>query len=339
MKKTLLMAACLTAATLSSQAQTFTNAGFEAWTGPSGLLQLEHPDGWTGSDATINELGPLLLLVDITPKKQLSKSTEAHSGSFAAQVTTKFLGDTVGNVPGLLLNAKINIDLGAIGGNPDLSNFLSYVKYTGGTPVLGKKVENVKAWVRLDGSNQDRASIIVLAMKKAKTAGGQDTMVAIGNAAVMINPNAANSYVEATANVIYTDPAVTATDTLIVAFSSSAIIDENTVRTAGNTLLVDDVSMTTSDVVSIRQPVFRGDVVLVYPNPASRSIYFNLNTAERAEDYTLTICDIAGRTVHQQQLKQLVNEQSLSGWAKGSYFYTLHNTRSQQSVKGQFAVQ
>jgi len=339
MKKTLLMAACLTAAALSSQAQTFTNAGFEAWAGPSGLLQLEHPDGWTGSDATINELGPLLFLVGITPKKQLSKSTEAHSGSFAAQVTTKFLGDTVGNVPGLLLNARISIDLGAIGGNPDLSNFLNYVKYTGGTPVLGKKVENVKAWVRLDGSNQDQASMIVFAMKKAKTAGGQDTMVAIGNAAIVISPNAANSYVEATANVTYTDPAVTATDTLIVAFSSSAIINENTVRTDGNTLLVDDVSMTTSDVLAIRQPVFRGDVVLVYPNPASRSIYFNLNTAERAEDYTLTICDVAGRTVHQQRLKQLVNEQSLNGWAKGSYFYTLHNTRSQQSVKGQFAVQ
>lgn len=337
MRKNLWITACLTVASFCAGAQSFTNPGFETWSNPSGLLQLEHPDGWYGADATLNDIGPLLMLFGITPKKQLAKSTDANSGSFAAQLTTKFLGDTVGNVPGLMLNAKISPNISAIGPNPDFSNILSMVSYSGGTPILGKTVTNVNAFVKLVGASQDQASIAVFAMQKAKTATNQDTLVAIGEGALLIDPNPANNYVKVTVPVIYTDQNNKAVDTLIVAFASSAV-QNNAVRHEGNTLLVDDVSMTLN-VLGIEQPVFRSDVVLVYPNPATGSVYFNLNTAEKAEDYTLSIYDVAGRTVKQQRLKQLINEQSLKGWTKGSYFYTLLNTRTQRAVKGQFAVQ
>ncbi len=341
MKKILFFAAAMATTITVSQAQTMTNAGFETWQGPTGALQLESPNSWYGSDKTLSDLAFLLATVGVTPEKQLFKTTDSHSGTYAAELKTAFLGDTVGNVPGLLINAKLSFDLMAILANPDFSNFLNYVTYTGGTPLLGKKVDNVKAWVKLTGDQQDQSSVIINAMKKGKTASNADTMILIGSGTRLISPNAANAYEEITVNMNYLNANNTATDTLIVVFSSSAVISSTTPTTDGNTLKVDDVSMTTSDgtsPVSIQEPVFREDIAVVYPNPAKDLVYFNLNAAERATDYTLTVTDVAGRVVLQEQLKQQINPKQVSGWARGSYFYTLINTKSNKSEKGKFAV-
>lgn len=342
MKKILLSATVLLAVFTAARAQTIDNGGFENWQGPSGSLQLENPDSWYGSDKTLDDLGVLLTIVGVTPEKQLFKSTDAHSGTFAAELKTAFLGDTVGNVPGLLLNARINFDLLAVIQDPDFSNFLDHVTYTGGTPLLGKKVDNVKAWVKLSGDQQDQASVIISAFKKGLTANNTDTMILIGNGTKLITPNAANAYEEITVPMVYTSPSNTATDTLIVVFSSSAVITSTTPTTDGNTVKVDDVTMTTSDgtsPTSIQEPVFREDIVVVYPNPAGNVVYFNLNAAEKASDYTLTVTDMTGRVVLQEQLTQQINQRSLNGWARGTYFYSLVNTKNDKSEQGKFAVQ
>jgi hypothetical protein len=342
MKKILLCAAMLATTVAASQAQTIANAGFETWQGPSGLLQLENPNSWYGSDKTLSDLGLLLAAVGVTPEKQIFKTEDAHSGSYAAELKTAFLGDTVGNVPALLINAKINFDLMAILANPDFSNFLDHVTYTGGTPVLGKKVDTVKAWVKLTGDQQDQSSIIINAMKKGKTASNADTMIMIGTGNRLINPNSANAYEEVSVPMNYISSSNTATDTLIIVFSSSAVISSTTPTTDGNTLKVDDVTMITSDgtsPTSIREPVFREDIAVVYPNPATNLIYFNLNAAERPSDYTLTVTDIAGRVVLQEQLKEQINPRSLNHWTKGSYAYSLVNTKTNKSEQGKFVVQ
>ena len=341
-KKILLSVMVLVHVFTSSQARTIANDGFENWQGPTGSLQLESPNSWYGSDKTLSDLEFILGTVGVTPEKQLFKTTDAHSGTFAAEIKTAFLGDTVGNVPALLLNAQINFDLLGVIADPDFSNFLDHVTYTGGTPLLGKKVDNVKAWVKLTGDQQDQASVLISAFKKGLTSNNTDTMILIGSGTKLITPNAANTYEEVTVPMIYTSASNTATDTLIVVFSSSAVINETTPTTDGNTLKVDDVSMTTSEgtsPTSIQEPVFRDDIALVYPNPANNIVYFNLNVAEKASDYTLKVTDVTGRVVLQEQLKQQINPRSVTGWSKGSYFYTLTNVKNDKSEQGKFAVQ
>ena len=276
-----------------------------------------------------------------TPVKQLYKSNDVHSGQYAAELKTRFLGDSLGNVPCALINARVSLDLGAIVADPDLSDILSLFTYSGGTPILGRKVDTVSAWVKLTNQNNDNASVIITALRKAKTAGGADTMIPIGSGSRIIANNVSNDYRQISVPMVYPDPSKTATDTLIVVFSSSAIVTGEDTATDGNTLLVDDVSMTTSNGsgTAIRQPVFAEDIALVYPNPSKNLIYFNLNTFQKADDYTLTITDASGRTILVERLKQQVNEKNVSGWARGNYFYTLSNLKSGKYVNGKFSIE
>lgn len=340
MKKNLLFTALLAGSLVSAQAQTFSNAGFEAWSNASGALQIEAPNSWFGSDKLIADNALIISVIGGIPGKQLYKSTTAHSGTYAAELKTKFMGDTLGNVPCAFINAKIDIDIMAVIANPDFSNILDLVTYTGGTPILGRKVDNVKAWVKLTDANQDNASITVTALQK-QNIGGQDTMVTIGGAAMIIANNVSNDYREITVPVNYLNASNTATDTLIVVFSSSAVASPDDSTTDGNTLYVDDVSMTTSDgtSLSIQQPLFADDAALVYPNPANDIIYFNLNTYQNATDYQLTVTDATGRVVLSEQLKQHINEKKVAGWAKGSYFYNLTNVKNGKLQNGKFSVQ
>lgn len=340
MKKTLLLTAVLAGTLASTQAQTFSNAGFETWQGPSGFYQIENPGSWFGSDKLITDYALFLIPLGATPAKQLYPTTDRHSGELAAELKTKFLGDTLGNVPCALINAQVSIDIAAVMANPDLSNILNLFVYTGGTPILHRKVETVSAWVKLTDQNQDNASVVITALQKT-TIGGVDTMVAIGGGTQIIANNVSNDYREITVPVVYANPNNTATDTMIVVFSSSAIVTAEDTATDGNTLLVDDVSMTTTEgtSLSIRQPVFADDIALVYPNPAKGQIYFNLNTFQKAEDYRLTITDASGRVILMENLKQQVNEKKVSGWAKGNYFYSLVNTKNDKHVNGKFSVE
>jgi hypothetical protein len=350
MKKTLLLTAVLAGTLASAQAQTFSNSGFETWhnftvtTGfPVGSVTLEAPTTWAGTDSLIAglTLPALFLGIEIDPVTQLIKTGDAHGGSFAAEIRTENLGDSLGNVPGALINAKISLDLASIGSNPDFSTLLSLFTFTGGTPALGRKVDNVKAWVKAASTNMDQASITVNALQKAKTSTNADTLILIGSGVGLVGANPNNDYVETTVNVTYLNAANTATDTLIVIFSSSAVAGSGTDFSEGNSMKVDDVTMTTSQgsSLSIQQPLFVDDIALVYPNPTKDRIYFNLNTFQNAENYRLTITDAAGRVVLTENLKQQVNEKNVSRWAKGSYFYTLINSKNGKHLNGKFSVE
>jgi hypothetical protein len=342
MKKTLLLIAALATTWVSAQAQTIANGSFETWTGPSGGLQIEASAPWFCSDQLISDNAILITFAGGIPSKQLYKSTDKHGGDFAAELRTKFMGDTLGNLPCALLNANLVLDISAIiSGGGDLSNILNFVTYHGGTPTLGRKVDNVKAWLKTFSTNGDQSSVTVNAMQKAKTSANTDTLILIGSGLALVPPNPNNDYVETTVNVTYLNANNTATDTLLVIFASSAVGSGGTGFTDGNKMLVDDVTMTTSEgsSLSIQQPLFADDIVAVYPNPAKDQVYFNLNTFQNAADYKLMITDATGRVVLAENLKQQVNAKNVSGWAKGSYFYALTNVKNGKSVKGKFSVQ
>lgn len=349
MKKTLLLTAALATTLVSAQAQTFSNSGFETWnnfnvsTGLTTSIALQAPGAWSGTDSLVAGLTLFAGVagIPISPVSQVIKSTDAHSGSFAAELKTANLGDSLGVVPGALVNAKIKFDIFSLGNNPDFSSLLSLVTFTGGTPCLGRKVDNVKVWVKALSTNTDQGSITVNAMQKAKTSANADTLVLIGSGVALVPPNPNDSYAEMTVDVTYLNANNTATDTLLVIFSSSAVGGTGGGFTDGNKMRVDDVSMTTSTgtSLSIQQPVFADDIALVYPNPAKDQVYFNLNTFQNAADYKLMVTDASGRVVLAENLTQQVNAKNVSSWAKGSYFYALTNVKNGKSLKGKFSVQ
>jgi hypothetical protein len=337
MKKTLLLVASL-ATTLftTTQAQTFANASFETWHNYTvGSLALEAPVSWYGVDSLVTFIAPLAVIggIHITPEKQLFKSTVAHSGSFSAEVKSAFIGTEVGNVPGIFSNAQIGIDImGALGATPE--DILNYVSYTGGTAITAQ-VDTVKAWILLDSLQMDQAVVNVSAVKTVQSSTNQDSVVLLGTGMQIIE-RGPNAFRQISIPVLYADAQVP--EKLIVVFMSSNFAAD-TIH-AGNDLKVDDVSYSyKAGTVSIQQPLLSENKVLVYPIPATHHIYFNLSAAVKATDFKLSIYDINGRLISQEQLKQAVNAKDVSGWAKGNYIYRLSNTQNDSVENGKFIVE
>ncbi|PSK93043.1 T9SS type A sorting domain-containing protein [Taibaiella chishuiensis] len=343
MKRKLLLGALLASslfAATDSHAQSFTNAGLETWHNfTSATLALEAPNNWYGTDSLIAAIAPVAgsFGYSITAAKQLYKSTDSHSGQFAAEVQSKFVGNTVGNIPGVFSNAKIAIDfIGLVtGGNlSDPAAILQYLSYSQATPITNM-VDTVSAWVKLESANLDTAMITVMAVKKVQASGGGDSTAVLGAGEYRILPGT-NAYTRVAVPVLYQGSNVP--EELIVVFTSSDPMAD-TVH-SGNKLLVDDVAFSyKSNGTSIQQPLLAEQVALVYPNPARGTVYFNLNPRERAEEYMLTITDVSGRVVLHEQLKEAVNAKNVKSWAKGAYFYNLGNTRNGRFAKGKFVVE
>ncbi len=318
------------------QAQSFTNAGFETWEGPSGTYQIEYPTGWQGSDKMTTDNAFALGLAGITPVKQVYKSSDVHEGSTSVELRSKFLGDTVGVLPGVLFNAKADINLAALLENPDFSAMANFVIFQNATPILQKRVDSVTAWVKLTDENQDNASITLAAMQLAKGTSGNDTLIQIGGGLLSIEPGVSNEYRAVSVAMVYDDANNTKTDTLYVMIASSDLEDT---ATDGNTLFVDDVNLFTSDATtSIKQPLLSGSKMTVYPNPSQERVYFNLNPAESALDFKLTIFDISGRVLLNETLQQHINARELSGWSKGNYYYQLSNLKNNTRENGKFTI-
>ncbi len=342
MKKQLLTAALAVSAFATAQAQTpsFTNNGFETWEeySPEGapMVSLDRPTGWYGSDEITGQYSTLLLLMfGITAEAQLFESADAHEGTKAARIVSVELNDSLGNIPGVLTNAKISLDFADLEGELDGESLLSALKYSGGTPMYGKKVDTVSAWIKTPASNMDASTIIITAMKKSTTAGGADTFISIGSGAAVLAPDGGTGYRKVAVEMTY-GTATVATDTLVVAFLSSAFTSEMPV-TPGNTLMVDDVMVQYSDgVTSITQPLMSENSVAVYPNPANTNIWFNLDAKAKAANYTLSIFDAAGRNVYQKQLTEQVNNIDIAAWATGTYFYQLTNKNTAATSTGTF---
>lgn len=342
MKKTLLLSAMLvTVITATTKAQTFTNASFETWRNYSvdtvlfgpGSIPLTTPDGgWSGGDSLIAGVTAAAAFgnINIDPKQQLFKSSLAHTGEFSAEMRSAFIGEDIGNVPGILVNAKINVDLqAAMAGDPE--DILDYVSYDGGTAITAQ-VDTVKAWISLDSTvNMDEGVMLVSATKQY----GDSTAI-IGSGMITVTKGTA-AFREFVVPLMYADNTVP--EKLLVVFMSSNFAADSV--HAGNSMKVDDVSYSykPGSGVGIRQPLFSESKILVYPNPAKNQVYFNLDATVKPSDFSLAIFDINGRVISKEQLQQAVNSKNVAHWAKGSYFYTLVNNKLNSKEQGKFIVE
>lgn len=331
MKKTLLLfGATALLVNTASQAQTsITNSSMETWrnivVATSPTLDLMAPDNWFGIDSLIAGVAPFAAIanVSITPQKMLYKSPDFYEGAFSAEVRTKKLGDSIGNIGGVVTNGIIGINLAtAMGG--DIGNAITY---SGGTNVTGD-VSKINAWVKTALANVDNSTIAVMAMKNS---GDTGILVASGNMVVAANTNAfTNVEVPLTQIIPGESP-----DRIIVIFTSSDMSDS--VKTEENTMYVDGVTYTMGS-TGITRVISEANNVSVYPNPASGSVNFELNRNEKPENYELMIVDMNGRTLSTQQLNSQITKMDISNYASGIYFYNLRNVKNNKLENGKFIV-
>lgn len=266
---------------------------------PLPTTQLEKPAGWRGADSLICLLGPF-----IQPGgnfgKQVFKSTEAHSGSFAARLLNRDQ-DTLGIFPGILTNADLIVDI-------QTADF----SLSGGTPVTGR-VDTVKAWVKYKPKGADEGAVTAQAVIKGAGAGGADSVVGAGLAIIVAD----TGYYEIVVDLEYVDPNVVP-NALQVMFSGSMSVLSAEDSTE---LFVDDV--TASSTVGIKMQLFEEDVLEVYPNPAQNVVYLNTNVRQ---PLTWQLYSMNGTKALMTETVAGKTEVNVSALATGVYIYQVKNS-------------
>lgn len=340
MKKKFLLFAAGAGLAMGNASAQFVNlqaSGMETWHDTTisgttfGSVNLQTPESWHGSDLLVASYADLAAFAGyiIDPAQQIYQSTDAHAGQYAAEIKSKFLGDSVGVMTGALSNAEFQLDITAIMGGAGIDESLAYA---GGEPVT-EQVDSVSAWVKVESNNSDDAAILAQAVKTYQGSNGDSTVV-VGQGFVTI-PNTVTAYTEVMIPLTYSDPNIVP-DHLVVVFTSSNITAASIHE--DNSLKVDDVSYSLKNATGIRHPLLSENVMLVYPVPASNLVYFNLGATEDPNLYHLQISDLRGRVISEKQLATAVNAENVSQWARGTYFYSLSNIKTGTQQQGKFIL-
>lgn len=240
------------------------NGGFENWTTPSGAQYQEPTGGWW---TTLNALRSLTAPVTV------EKSSDAHSGSYSAKLTTATWGTVL--LPGLLVSGEFDIQ------NP---NFLVQ-----GQPWVDLPLA-FQGWYKYTSVNNDSAGIAALLTRWNSGAGRRDTLAA---AAVVITASQA-TWTAFDLPFFYTQAG--APDSILVALVSSGE-GQNFVGQAGSTLWIDD--LTFEYATAAPSPVGAQDRPLV--RMQAGALVIELPAQSGAAD--CRIIDLQGRILAQHALR------------------------------------
>jgi len=272
---------------------------------------LELPSGWSSADSLVYVYAPMALA---TPQKQIAKSTSAHAGSYAAQITTRNLNGLIGTLTGILTNGTLGFDPSQFTGDP-----LEAITYSGGTPV-SQRMSGVSAWVTYAPNGNDTATMLVEAVKNI---GGKPDSV-VGRGEMMITSS--SSWKHVICNISYINSTIVP-DTIIVGFLSSASVAPQD----GSVLTVDDVDFVT---VGLNDPANADARVLVYPNPARDVISFE---AKESGSFIWEIYNMQGQKVGQKAFKGKGSAETVN-LSNGTYSYSIYNEKGAQVQRGKFNV-
>jgi hypothetical protein len=314
--------------------QTIANAGMESWrTGAAGtapVVPIQAPNQWFGFDSIVVSYGQLfgsIIGAGSDWHQQIFEETTFKNGGVASARVMTETQDVIGAMPGILSNAKIDVDLGILSGGGDP---MSAVLYDGGTAVT-ERPTTVSAWVAyfpgpdtttgLPGTDEG-----VLTAQALATVGAVSDSV-VGTGTFNIAPSA--SFTQITANIVYgtTDYAV---HTLRIIFASSGGAGS---ALDSSILYVDDVSYTGVP-QSVRNVAGNVEVVRVFPNPASGKLY--LSSAKHA-GYTFSLVSVSGQAVASQQLTG-ADQVDISDMAAGLYLYVVTDKNGNTLQRGKVSV-
>jgi len=275
----------------------FPNGDFENWTD----LQSEEPNSWGTSNVLSITSGNLTV----------TKSTDSHSGSYAARIENQPIvtGDTLG----FLTNGIIG-DNGPIGGMPvnDIPDVLSgYYKYT---PM---------------GSDSAMAG---MTLYKYDPISGQTNKID----EIFISLPAASSYTYFEVPIAYNQ--LPEPDTVNIAFGAGNFDENGSNGQLGSVLWVDDLNITFKPNLVAVAENDQKENLRAYPNPVYNTLFLDLKDLMNTR-VTVHITDINGQVVCSQQTHpdSHVVTLDVNELVPGLYFYDI-NLENGKNYTGKFIV-
>lgn len=303
MKKLITTVVALAATFTLSFGQAIPNAGFENWTN-SGTY--EEPDGWsTGNIFTF--------LSDSIPVT-VEKTTDSHSGTYAAKLTTLAAGGA-----GLdqIIGLPYDTMPGILAGGSFVSGQLGFPRTTLATTA------NMYAKYTKVGTD---TAIVVFSLSKWNANTQQQDIV--GQAAGFIINNIVDyQQVSLPFNYISNLTPDTVNITILSSLANLIIPGSTHEPFPGTTMYVDDITLTDSIPNAVQE--FNSDIMFkMYPNPTSGTLNLlcvGYNFSHGA--LTMDIIDMTGRTVQVHTFNTVQSSTDVSSLASGLYVYRIKDAK------------
>ncbi len=257
------------------------NAGFENWTSANAATS------WSS--------------VSLLTYYSIARSTDAHSGTYAAMLKTQSI--LTQTIPGICDLGTINLTTQAVGG---------------GTPFVGRPV-NFTGWYKYTPVGND--SMLIAFLLTRTVAGVKDTVGGV----VFTHKTAVSSYTQFVLPIKYNVNVTGNPDTMNIVLLSSATATGGT----GTTLMVDDLALDYGNGIEENSAIdYR-----IYPNPASDILTISTNETKKLP-VTVKIYNLTGQEVYSESYK---NEDShtitLSRFKDGMYFVKISGNTINKTEK------
>lgn len=285
-KKTILMLILFCMVAITHGQSQISQGGFENWS-LSAQSTFEEPTGgwWTSLNSLRNLGGPVTV----------EKTSDAHSGNFAARLESKQWGTFI--LPGLLVSGK----------------FVTTAPFIiQGQPFTDKPVR-FKGYYKYTSVNSDSAAFFAMITTFNTVTGKRDT---IADAKLAIY-NTVNVYTAFDIAFNYYDN-IAIPDSIDVVFSSSAG-GQDFLCEIGSTLFIDDVMLEYSS--GIIETLFPEIYVRIYPNPASELISIELE--ENVNNGICKIISMDGKIAQEFPINNKHFSVDVSKFAKGKYIINI----------------
>lgn len=273
------------------------NAGFETWFNAG---TYEEPVDWTSYNQ----------YTQFASVAAVSKTTDAHSGTYAALAETKSFFNSITSmqdtVPGIMVTG---------------TDVLSSVN---GFPYI-LRPDSLSAWYKYTPAGGDFGGIGIILSKWNNSSGARD-YIASGEISIMAT---AATYTYGSVPLSYFMP--DSPDTAFVYASAS----NGSIAFPGSALTVDDISLVTITAVD-EVHANQVNLITAYPNPAREKIKFN---SRSALSFSVSVYDLTGRMISSFATdEKLFIEVDLTGYEAGLYLFTARKKDGSVSSSGKFCV-
>ena len=263
----------------AATAQTIPNSGFENWS------NVNTAGAWNSNNTTVYFL---------------RQSTDAHSGTYAAEISTKANG-SAGNLSGILTLGTVNITTQSV---------------TGGRPISSKPTD-LHGWYKYTAGNGSDNMVVTVTMTKWTGT----SRITLCNAS--FNSTAGqtvSTYTQFTIPLAYS-PAGFTPDTFNIVVKSS-----KTTAVLNSIALVDDLAFTPATTGLKEVSSFKPDI---WPNPANERIFLKLN----GEEYNINIANMIGENVYSTMTRNEDLSIGVDHLPVGIYFVNVNNKEHQHTMK------
>jgi len=273
----------------SASGQAVPNSGFEIWTSHSNY---DDPNGWS----TLNSTTSILGIVTV------SKSTDAHSGTYSLRGETKFVGSPFNiPAPALVTTGTINTNTQSADGG---------IAYT-------LRPDSIAGWMKYTPVNSDTGYMEVLLMNAAAT----DT---VGRAKFF--QTSATDWKRFSAAFVYfsQDPVELSRVNLL---PSSGYVPQ-----VGSVVQFDDLEFILITGINEKEGSLNFSVS---PNPATEELFIKNPYNETAK---MLLFDITGKKVNEINIGLNTTKTNIATYSPGVYLYSFVNKNSEILYKGKLVI-